>query len=152
MGPFSNILVPVEYSEPCRDALTLAATLAQAWHSKIVVLHAWEVPSYVTDHTSPGGHSLFDMVRARAEEEMNTFLSRAQLPAGVVVETHIESGEPAHVVLEAIKRLSSDLCVLSTHGRTGIRHLVLGSVAEKIVRLAPIPVLTVPMRDRSPAS
>jgi nucleotide-binding universal stress UspA family protein len=149
MAPFSNILVPVEYSEPCRDALELAAELAAPWQAKLVVLHAWEVPSYVTHHTSPGGHSLFDLVRQRAEEEMKAFLSRAKLPAGVRVETHIESGEPAHVVLGAIQRLASDMCVISTHGRTGISHMVLGSIAEKIVRLAPIPVLTVPAR-RSP--
>jgi universal stress protein A len=146
MAVFSKILVPVEYSEPCREALELAGALAAPASATLVVLHAWEVPSYVTDHVSPGGHSLFDMVRSRAEEEMKAFLSRAKLPSGVKVETRIESGEPAHVVLNGIRDTQSDLVVLSTHGRTGLSHMVLGSIAEKIVRLSPVPVLTVPSR------
>lgn len=146
MAVFSKILVPVEYSEPCREALELAAALAEPASASLVVLHAWEVPTYVTDHVSPGGHSLFDMVRSRAEDEMKAFLSRAKLPKGVLVETRIESGEPAHVVLNGIRDTGSDLVVLSTHGRTGLSHMVLGSIAEKIVRLSPVPVLTVPSR------
>jgi nucleotide-binding universal stress UspA family protein len=152
MSVFSKILVPVEYSEPCRDALELAAELAAPQSAALVVLHAWEVPTYVSDHVSPGGHSLFDMVRQRAEEEMKTFLAGAKLPGGVSVETRIESGEPAHVVLDAIRENGCDLVVLSTHGRTGLSHVVLGSIAEKIVRLSPVPVLTVPSRGARKAS
>ncbi len=110
------------------------------------MLHTWEVPHYVASQVTPGAHSLFEMVREGAEQEMKAFLGRAKLPDGVVVESHIESGEPAHVTLQAIGRFSSELVVLSTHGRTGLRHLVMGSIAEKIVRLSPVPVLTVPAK------
>ena len=152
MSVFSKILVPVEYSDPCREALELAGRLAEPASASLVVLHAWEVPTYVTDHVTPGGHSLFDMVRERAEEEMKAFLSRAKLPSGVAVETRIESGEPAHIVLKGIADTGSDLVVLSTHGRTGLSHMVLGSIAERIVRLSPVPVLTVPSRGAHRAS
>jgi nucleotide-binding universal stress UspA family protein len=79
---------------------------------------------------------------------MAEFLAEITLPAGVPSTNRLVSGEPASALLTELKKGEHDLVVLSTHGRTGIAHLLLGSIAEKLVRLSPVPVLTVPVRGR----
>jgi nucleotide-binding universal stress UspA family protein len=79
---------------------------------------------------------------------MNEFLAGLTLPAGVPSSSRLISGDPAAALLAELKKGEHDLVVLSTHGRTGFAHLLLGSIAEKLVRLSPIPVLTVPVPGR----
>ena len=80
---------------------------------------------------------------------MNEFLAQVNLPSGVPVSSRLLAGEPASALLAEMKKGEHDLVVLSTHGRTGLAHLLLGSIAEKLVRLSPIPVLTVPNPARA---
>jgi nucleotide-binding universal stress UspA family protein len=101
---------------------------------------------------TPGGgkpRSLADMIRENAELEMKEFLESCQVPPGVPLTSHLESGEPASTILKVAGAQGVDLVIVGTHGRTGVRHLLLGSVAEKLVRLSPVPVLTVPSGDRN---
>ena len=75
-----------------------------------------------------------------------------EVTAGVEVETRATAGEPAHDILECARSLPADLVVMGTHGTSGFQHLVLGSVAEKVLRSAPCPVLTVPPRAHAAAT
>jgi len=89
-----------------------------------------------------------ELIRENAEHDMKEFLAELTLPAAVATSSRLISGEPASALLAELKKGEHDLVVLSTHGRTGIAHLLLGSIAEKLVRLSPVPVLTVPARGR----
>lgn len=145
----SRILVPVDYSENSKAAVAYAGYVAQRLGAALDVIHVWDRPSYVSDTVvvgKPGQppRSLADMIRENAENEMNEFLQGCAVPEGVAVTHHLESGEPASTILKVAGKSGADLVVVGTHGRTGVRHLLLGSVAEKLVRLAPVPVLTVP--------
>jgi len=145
----TRIIVPVDYSEHARVTLEYAATLAKGFGAALDVIHVWDKPNFVPETTvvSQGGEpaqSLADLIRGNAEREMRDFLAAAKLPEGVTATHHLEAGEPVSAILEAIEHHKSDLVVMGTHGRTGARHLLLGSVAEKLVRLSPVAVITVP--------
>lgn len=144
----TRILVPVDYSECSEAALATAARFAQAFGAGLDVIHVWDRPTYVSEELKVGhgadARSLLDMIRENAEEEMVAFLRKVPPPAGVEVSHRLVSGNPAAKVLEELGRGKHQLLVMGTHGRTGLRHLMLGSVAETLVRLSPVPVLTVP--------
>lgn len=141
---FTNILVPVDYSEPSRRALELAGQLDPS--AKLTVIHVWDRPSYVHDEivgmADGAKRTLTDLIRDNAEREMQEFLARATLPSGRTVQHRLISGEPVTAILEEASKY--DLLVVGTRGRTGMTRLLLGSVTEKLIRLSPIPVLTVP--------
>jgi nucleotide-binding universal stress UspA family protein len=148
----SRILVPVEYSEHCLRALGVAGAWAAKLGAELEVIHVWDRPTLVpedvtVEHASGEKRSLFELIAENAEKEMSEFISGVSLPAGVKMTHHLESGEPASAILAAAESRGADLIVISTHGRRGFRHFLMGSVAEKIVRLSPVPVLTVPARS-----
>ncbi|ERR1700753_467120 len=149
-----RILVPIDYSENCKAALAYAAELAQTFNASLDIVHVWDRPTYITDAVMvqrPGeAHKpIGELIRENAQHDMDEFISGLTLPSGVPIQTRLLSGDPASTLLDALKKSEHDLVVLSTHGRTGIAHLLLGSIAEKLVRLSPIPVLTVPLPGRS---
>ncbi len=146
---FSRILVPVDYSDHCRTALDYALFLAKPLGAAVDIVHIWDRPEYVPDMTVVGkegapARSLVDMIRENAEAEMTDFLGKVKTPEGVTITHHLESGEPASTILSTAERTGADLVVIGTHGRTGVRYLLLGSIAEKLVRMCTTPVLTVP--------
>jgi nucleotide-binding universal stress UspA family protein len=144
----ARILVPVDYSECSQSALTAAGFVAAAFGATLDVIHIWDRPSYVSEELTVRGEgevrTLLDMIRENAETEMRDFLAKAALPASIPLSHRLVSGNPAATVLHELRQGHHDLLVVGTHGRTGLRHLMLGSVAETLVRLSPIPVLTVP--------
>jgi universal stress protein A len=145
------ILVPVEYSEHCRRALELAGELAAELGARVEVVHAWDHPKLVPDdltvHTASGEpRSLFELMGENAEREMTEFLAACPMPAGVGLSHHLLNGEPCAAILAAVERLKPDLVVVATHGRSGLRHFLMGSIAEKLVQLSPVPVLCVPAK------
>ncbi len=145
----TRIVVPVDYSAHARVTLEYAAELAKGFGASLHVIHVWDRPPLVADTmvVSAEGEparSLVELIGENAEREMREFLAAAKLPEGVTLTHHLESGEPTSTILKAIKEYQADLVVMGTHGRTGVRHLLLGSVAEKLVRLSPVPVITVP--------
>ncbi len=144
-----RILVPVDYSDRCRHALGYALNLAEKLKADVDVVHIWDRPAYVPDTMvvgKPGTQpkSLADLIRENAETEMEEFLAKIRTPEGVTIYHHLGSGEPASAILATAKDSGADLIVIGTHGRTGVRHFLLGSVAEKLVRLSSVPVVIVP--------
>jgi nucleotide-binding universal stress UspA family protein len=150
--PIHTILVPVDYSEHSKRALLYAAALAEKFGASLDVVHVWDRPSYVPEGLTVGppetARSLADMIRENAEREMQDFLREANVPVSVRCDHRLVSGDPAHAIVDSIATSRPDLVVVGTHGRTGVRHLLLGSVAEKLVRLSPVPVLTIPPAER----
>ena len=158
MPTLERILVPTDYSECSRAAFEFALGVAATVRAPVDVLHVWSAPYFgpgygldtaaiLVDPVS--NQTIFDLVRKEAVSEMVRFAGSVQAPPGVVVSTHVESGEPLQKILEFAKERGSDLLVVGTHGRTGAGHWLLGSVAERLVRLAHCPVLTVPPHQKA---
>jgi universal stress protein A len=148
-----HILVPIDYSQNSQVALSYAAELALSFGASLDIVHVWDRPTYVTDAVMvqrPGeAHKpIGELIRENAQKDMNEYLSSMTLPSGVPTTSRLLSGDPAASLIAELKKGEHDLVVLSTHGRTGVAHLLLGSIAEKLVRLSPVPVLTVPVPGR----
>jgi universal stress protein A len=141
---FKSILVPVDYSEPSRRALELALTLTGEVH----VVHVWDRPAYVGEemvaHADGSRRSLAELIRENAEREMSEFLARVKTPDGKTFDHRLISGDPVAAIIAEASKPGYDVLVIGTNGRTGMTKLLLGSVTEKLIRLSPIPVLTVP--------
>ncbi len=152
--PYQRIMVPVDYSDHSKAALSKALEIAKPFGASIDLVHVWDRPSYVSEAVmvgQPGENqkSLVDLIRENAEKDMVEFIGTLGLPGDVKVTHRLLSGEPAATLIKELGKGEHDLVVVCTHGRTGIVHLLLGSVTEKLVRMSPVPVLTVPSPERA---
>jgi len=145
MVPIKNILVPTDFSEPADAALQYAKTLAIEFKSQMHLLHVVSEP-YVypwgTDVPAVPIAELLTQSEDAASERL-TQLAQAtpELAGRITVETEV--GTPVERILDYIGTRHIDLVVIGTHGRGMVGHLLLGSVAERVVRRSPVPVLTV---------
>ena len=154
MSTFKRILVPVDFSEHSRKAVQVAAELARTAGASVTLLHAYVIPAYPL----PEGF-VFASAQAVAElmqksQDALTELKRVALDAGAPqVELVLAEGPAFAEIIRAATEKHHDLIVMGTHGRTGLAHAFLGSVAEKVVRRAPCAVLTVrlPKHATAPA-
>ena len=142
MSEFRRILVPHDFSPHAAGALKVAAQLAGS-KGRILVLHVVVPFTPVTD-IPPAGISSYispDELISGAERQLESAVRKA-LPrgSGVRVDTRVVIGDPYQRIMQATRGM--DAVVMSTAGRTGLSHLLIGSVAEKVVRHSPIPVLT----------
>lgn len=141
---FATILLPTDFSECSAEAAAVARTLAERLGSRITVLHVLDEPAAI-DPMFRGDVPL-EMLRSRMEqfarEGMEAFLARHF--AGVEnLDTAVGTGIPYREIVRKAREGAADLIVIGTHGRTGVEHVLFGSTAEKVVRTAPCPVLTV---------
>lgn len=147
MTPFKHIIVPTDFGPASARALELATGLAGAFEGKITLLHVWEVPIYPYMD-----FMLNSEVITRVEDAAVKHLADAIATLRKVVptaESKLKTGPAWQSILEAIRELKPDLVVMGTHGRRGISHVTLGSVAERVVRLSDVPVLTVHATDKA---
>ncbi len=139
----SKILVPVDFSDNTPAILEWAAHLAEEHDSSVILLHAYHLP--VEFQQLEGAYlppDFWASVRAEAETSLDKYkadLDRSGLPTEIVV----CEGYAATVIVEEATERNVDLIVIGTHGRSGLKHLLLGSIAERVVQKAPCPVLTV---------
>jgi len=153
MRDIKRILCPVDLSDQSAHAIEHALAVARRYKSTITALHVCNplvIPA--TDVTLVGGVPpvLTDEdIKDASNEVMACFASASGGHDGVPLEVLVESGPPARQILACAKSLAPDLMVIGTHGHGGFQHLVLGSVAEKVLRQAACPVLTVPPRTRA---
>jgi len=150
---FRRILVPVDYSEHSRASVQVAVDLAKSVGASVDIVHVLDRPVYASDgvmvrRAGEEQRSLSDLIRENAESEMSAFLAGLALPEGVTVTHRMCSGEPAPRLAEEAKTGAYDLIVVGTHGRAGVLHLLVGSTAERLIRLSPVPVLVVPPKGR----
>jgi nucleotide-binding universal stress UspA family protein len=142
-----TILCPIDFSDYSRRALDYALTIARWYDSTITAFHVYAVPppaAYGLESPPPVGMVLTPAERERLTTAMARFVETANA-AGVLVEIAIGQGAwAANEILQQANAMPADLLVIGTHGRSGFDRLVLGSVAEKVLRRADCPVLTVP--------
>ena len=148
-----RVLVPVDYSESSLGVLRFAAEIAQRGGGQLTALHVWECMPHAPPDLKVRGRDgkprkLEDVIRGNAENEMKHFIAGARLPKDLEVKTLVKSGDASKCVLGEIDSGNYDAIVMGTHGRGGVQHVVLGSVAEKIIRSSNIPVITVPIGPR----
>ena len=150
MTRFQHILVPVDFEEPSREALEVAVDFALRFEAKLTIVHAWEIPPYVYVGVAYLPADLWTAVEQAATEELATTLAevRKRLPRA---ESILAKGSAALAVLAAAEQSGADLIVMGTHGRRGVSRAFLGSIAERVVRSSPVPVLTIHGKGRKTA-
>lgn len=144
---FEKILVPLDFGPTSKPAVERALQFAEPFHAKIHLLHVWEVPVYLrpdlTVWSEELNASLELHLRAEAEKAMRHFMTDAHLQDRPDVSTEIRSGTSYSTIVDVAESGRFDLIVMGTHGRGALSRFVMGSVAERVLRLAPCPVLTV---------
>ena len=144
--PIKHILVPVDFSKDSLHALAYAADFAKLFGSDLSILHIVEPIYYATAAdmyvTSPNVTLLLDEQRRIATRQLARLEADLE-KKGHRVRTLLKAGSPAQLIIDTAKRSRAELIIMATHGRTGLAHMLMGSVAEKVVRGAACPVLTV---------
>lgn len=142
MISFQKILVPVDFGESSDKALATAVELAKQFQSTLVLIHTWEIPAYDYGAMNFSAVDLLTPIEDAAKGQLDSLLAevRTKVPSTRAILTR---GIAWREIVSAIEHERPDLVVMGTHGRRGVGRVVLGSVAEKIVRVSPVPVLTV---------
>ena len=141
------VLVPTDFSPTARQALKLAEEVAAAMGpSRLILAHAYYVPveleMLISSEGSADDGRLLGRISEAAAAELERILEDLQ-EAGMSVEYVARHGSPERVIADLATENQADLIVMGTHGRTGVSRMLMGSVAEYVVRVAPCPVLTV---------
>jgi universal stress protein A len=137
---FRKVLCPIDFSEHSFEALDIALKVVQQNDAALYLLNVAPMPAGAAGF-QPVPMEPYPIVEQDRREQLEK-LAQERIPAAVRSETIVTTGDPAEQVLETARDLDADLIVMGTHGRKGLGHLVLGSVAERVVRESPIPVLT----------
>ena len=138
---FRKVLCPIDFSDQSLAVLELALKVTQQNDAKLYLLNVAPVPAGAAGF-QPVPMDAYPFHEEDRHEELAE-LARERIPAAVRYETLVISGDPAARVLETVRGLAADLIVMGTHGHRGLTRLVLGSVAERVVRESPVPVLSV---------
>lgn len=134
---WQKILVPTDFSEDSHRALQVAQSLARDHGAKLILAAAAPPPPPVTESLLPS--SEYPGLVAATRRDLEATAAKVQ---GLPVETHVLGGEPGPAIVAIANDCNADLIVMGTHGRSGLSRLVMGSVAEYVLRHARCPVLT----------
>ena len=142
----TKILVPVDFSPHAERAFSYATALAHRLGAELTLVHVVEDPfatgAWGAEVYIPNIGEFLQNLVAAAERQL-TMLKDGAAATGVATKTAVITGRPAQSIVEHAASERCDLIVMGTHGRTGLSHAVMGSVAERVLRKAPCPVLTV---------
>lgn len=151
--PIKRILVPVDFSRFSLKALDYAIEIARPYKAEVVVIVVIEPMNYAVPRWLPEPTALLEEQRKLAALRLSQLEERIK-PRYENCRTEVHFGVVYEMINEVAKGLKADLIVIATHGRTGLAHIVMGSVAERVVRGAPCPVLVIrslkPPRPEAP--
>ena len=148
--PIRRIVCPTDFSEPSYQALRAANEFAHHFGAEIVLVHVVAPPPIipVPEAVPVVNAALYQREMTEASDRMLTHVLETHVRADVAARVHTAEGPPAETIVQVAAEEEADLIIISTHGYTGWRHLVFGSVTEKVMRLAPCAVLTVRTPER----
>jgi nucleotide-binding universal stress UspA family protein len=135
-----RVLFPTDFSEYTEHALSHAVSLCKQFEATLVLFHATEIPVVLPEFMPDTAAMVSTSIEGSSAEAMERLRGEVE---GVAVETEVRTGVPYREICRVVEELEIDLVVLPTHGRGALAQAIFGSVAEKVVRLAPCPVLTV---------
>lgn len=138
-----RVLAPVDFSEFSRKSVRYAVRFAEQFSAELVLVHVVEPVRYPESVIIPPEMEEANQARLKQARKSLTAFARKEVPAELSRECMVLLGVPFEAIVKTAKAVNADLIVLSTHGHTGLKRLFLGSTAERVVRLAPCPVLTV---------
>jgi nucleotide-binding universal stress UspA family protein len=145
MLPVKLILCPSDFSDPSNVALKVAVELASHFDAQLCLMHV--VPSVPPLPADPNyaffGVEQYEQALQEDAEQRLKDTAQQRIPKGVKCRAIFKRGDAANEIVLGATEEGADLIVIATHGRTGWRHLVFGSVAERVVRFAECPVLTI---------
>jgi nucleotide-binding universal stress UspA family protein len=147
-----HILCPIDFSDGSRHALDHAVTLARWYHARLTVVHVHQLsmPVYAPSYLGPEGLQtivLTDLERRQLLDRLDVEVAEDRAATDLTIETVLdEAANVPEAIVSRARTTSADLVVIGTHGRSGFERLLLGSVAEKVLRKAGCPVFTVPAR------
>jgi nucleotide-binding universal stress UspA family protein len=150
VATFRKILVPVDFSDCSMKGLEYAKKLAREFRAKLILLHSIALQYYVAsdEYARYDLPLLLEQIDEAAKQQMRDLVQQTNWN-GVEVETSIEIGHAGQQICAEATEHNAGLIAISTHGRTGFKHVLLGSTAEYVVRHASCPVLVVPSRERA---
>jgi nucleotide-binding universal stress UspA family protein len=151
MSPFKKILVPLDFSAHSDEALRVACAMAETFGASLTLVNVFSPPIYPTPE---GAYVVLptiyaDLIAANNKRLEETVASVKRDHATLEVDCRALEGVPFREIVGFARKGAFDLVVMGTHGRTGLKHALLGSVAEKVVRKAPCAVLTVRLAGHS---
>lgn len=143
MSGIQRIVVATDFSQNADKALKVAEAMATDNGAELHVLHVYPLLAHAISSDIVPDDPIFE---ERLREQLDTALSKcvASLSSDLTIESALIQGTPAREIPVYAKKVAADLIVMGTHGRTGFQHMLLGSVAERTLRLSTVPVLTVP--------
>jgi universal stress protein A len=147
-SPFKlkRILVPIDFSDCSKKALQYALPLAREHQAALTLLYVVPPAYGAGEYGGIDYAQLVGSMRESSEKELAK-LAVEQVRGEVSTDTLVRVGSPSRAIVEVARSLPADLIVISTHGRTGLNHVLLGSVAEHVVQRAPCPVFVVRERE-----
>jgi nucleotide-binding universal stress UspA family protein len=150
MKPFRKILVPVDFSTHSARAVQVAAEFARRYEGSVDLVHVFDPMAYPL----PDGYVMFtrpqlDEMFARYDAELAKYQQAAHAAGASSVQTHVRQGPCAAEICDFAREGGFDLIVMGTHGRRGLNRFLLGSVAERVLRIAPCPVLTLRAEEQA---
>ncbi len=139
----NKVLVPIDFSDYSKSALRYAITFAKQFKAELILVYVVEPIIYPPDFSI--GQIAIPTVNTewdeRAREELNK-LAKNEIPAELKSKTIIKTGKPFVEIIDTASEEDVDIIIIATHGHSGVEHILFGSTAEKVVRKAPCPVLT----------
>ncbi|MGD8305790.1 MAG: universal stress protein [Ignavibacteria bacterium] len=138
-----KVLVPIDFSDYSKNALKYAVNFSKQFNANMILVYVVEPVIYPPDFSMgqialPSVNTEWDI---KAKEELDK-LAKSEIPAEVKVATILKTGKPFFEIIETAAEENVDLIIIATHGHSGVEHILFGSTAEKVVRKAPCPVLT----------
>jgi universal stress protein A len=137
-----KILVPIDFSECSQKALQYALSFARQFKASLVLVHVVNINFGYGEIAAIDYPTLEKQIREGSEKQLAT-LAQQEIGESIPAEIHVCAGAAAREIVEAARNLDCDLIIISTHGHTGLKHVLLGSTSESVVRHAPCPVLVV---------
>lgn len=138
---FRKILVPIDFSDCSKKALRYAVPLAKQHDAALTLLNVVPIPPWAVGEAS-GGENVPTLQRASGEQELARLMTEV-IHGEVAADSTVRVGSPAAEIVELAKSLPADIIIISTHGHSGWGHVFKGSVAERVIRHSPCPVLVV---------